>query len=151
MEIEDEHLLSASRQMVWNLLNDPDVLRSCIPGCESLEKTDTESMAATVSVKIGPIKARFAGAVQLVDLNPPESYSIVGEGKGGIAGFAKGRADVRLEEAVEGTLLRYKVTVQIGGKIAQLGSRLIQSTSKKLSREFFERLAERAAAAQNTA
>ena len=145
MEIEDEHLLSAPRQAVWELLNDPEVLRFCIPGCESLEKTDADAMAATVTVKIGPIKARFAGEVQLVDLNPPESYAIVGEGKGGIAGFAKGRADVHLEERADGTLLRYKVTVQIGGKIAQLGSRLILSTSKKLSREFFDRLSRTAA------
>lgn len=141
MEITGEYALPAPREIVWEMLNDPDVLRACIPGCEELNADAADHMSAVVSVKIGPIKARFAGEVNLVDLNPPASYAIVGEGKGGIAGFAKGRADIALDEQEDGTLLRYVVTVAIGGKIAQLGGRLIQSTSKKLSAQFFESFA----------
>lgn len=138
MQIEGERFLPASRETVWAMLNDVGVLRACIPGCEALEDCGDGRMTATVAMKIGPIKARFAGEVQLCDLDPPSSYAIVGEGKGGIAGFAKGRADVLLEEEEGGTRLRYKVDVAIGGKIAQLGGRLITATSKKLSEQFFE-------------
>lgn len=143
MEITGDYVLPAPREVVWEMLNDPEVLRACIPGCEELNADSADHMTAVVSVKIGPIKARFAGEVNLVDLNPPASYAIVGEGKGGIAGFAKGRADIALDEHDEGTLLRYAVTVAIGGKIAQLGGRLIQSTSRKLSAQFFESFAAR--------
>lgn len=138
MEIIAEQLLPASRETVWKMLNDPEVLRACIPGCEELEALGPEQMTAVVSIKIGPIKARFSGEVELIDLDPPSGYTIVGEGKGGIAGFAKGRADIVLEEQGDETLLKYKVTVAIGGKIAQLGGRLITSTSKKLSEQFFD-------------
>lgn len=141
MEITGEQVLAAPREVVWEMLNNPEILRACIPGCEELNADSPEHMSAVVSLKIGPIKARFAGEVNLVELNPPASYAIVGEGKGGIAGFAKGRADVALEEHAEGTLLKYAVTVAIGGKIAQLGGRLITSTSKKLSAQFFESFA----------
>lgn len=137
MIIEGEERIEAPRQKVWEALNDPEILQASIPGCESLEKTDT-GLAATVSVKIGPIKARFNGEVELVNLNPPQSYTIQGEGKGGIAGFAKGGADVTLiEESPDVTILKYEAKADVGGKLAQLGSRLITSTSKKLAGQFF--------------
>lgn len=143
MNLEGRETIGAPIDKVWAALNDPDVLRECIPGCESLEKSSDTEMAATVSLKIGPIKARFAGAVTLMNLNPPHSYTIQGEGKGGIAGFAKGGADVVLEEAGPNeTQLSYTVNADVGGKIAQLGSRLIASTSKKLAGEFFAKFNE---------
>ncbi len=141
MELKDEQLIRAPAKDVFAALNDPDVLKACIPGCESLEKTDETSMNATVAMKVGPVKARFKGAVTLENLNPPESYTIVGEGKGGAAGFAKGRADVNLVEENGATTLHYAVKADIGGKLAQLGSRLIDSTAKKLSSEFFQKFA----------
>ncbi len=148
MEIQAERVLPAPRPVVWEMLNNPDVLRACIPGCESLEADSTDHMTATVSVKIGPIKARFAGDVHLQDIDAPTSYAIVGEGKGGVAGFAKGRADVLLEDHEAGTLLKYKVNVAIGGKIAQLGGRLIDSTSKRLSEQFFDSFVQKVSAVQ---
>lgn len=151
MQIEDECVLPAPREKVWAMLNDIEVLRACIPGCESLEEHDGGRMTAVVTTKIGPIKARFAGDVQLSDLVPPVSYTIQGEGKGGIAGFAKGRADVALSDHPDGTLLRYTVDVAIGGKIAQLGGRLIAATSKKLSEQFFKAFAERVQSGQPAA
>jgi uncharacterized protein len=136
--IEGEERISAPVQKVWEALNDPDVLKVCIPGCESLEKNSDTDLAAIVVLKIGPIKAKFTGAVTLKNLNPPHSYTIEGEGKGGIAGFAKGGADVNLTEESPGiTILKYAAKADVGGKIAQLGSRLITSTSKKLAGEFF--------------
>ena len=136
--IEGEERIAASVQKVWEALNDPDMLKACIPGCETLEKKSDTELAAIVVLKIGPIKARFAGEVTLKNLNPPHSYTIEGEGKGGIAGFAKGGADVNLtEEGPDVTLLKYAAKADVGGKIAQLGSRLITSTSKKLAGEFF--------------
>lgn len=143
MEIESEQILPAQRQAVWALLNDPLVLRDCIPGCESLTVDDQGQMAATVAVALGPIKARFSGSVRRVDVTPSSSFSLLGEGSGGIAGFAKGRTDVTLEDHAEGTLLKYRVRVEIGGKLAQLGSRLVASTSKKLSKQFFDHLTEK--------
>lgn len=136
--IEGEERVSAPIQKTWEALNDPEMLKACIPGCESLEKTSDTEFKATVVLKAGPIKARFEGAVTLTNLNPPYSYTITGEGKGGIAGFAKGGADVTLaEDGPETTLLTYVAKADVGGKIAQLGSRLLQSTSKKLAGEFF--------------
>jgi uncharacterized protein len=137
MIIEGEEKIEAPVQKVWEALNDPEILRECIPGCESLDKKSDTEMAAVVSLKIGPIKARFNGEVQLVNLNPPHSYTIQGEGKGGIAGFAKGGADVSLKEDGDVTILSYAAKADVGGKMAQLGSRLITSTSKKLAGEFF--------------
>ena len=142
MEINGQERIAAPRQIVWEALNDPDVLRECIPGCESLEKTSDTSMAATVKIKIGPVSAKFSGEVTLENINAPESYTIVGEGKGGIAGFAKGGADVKLVEDGAETLLSYDVKAQVGGKLAQLGSRLIDSTSKKLAGQFFSKFNE---------
>ena len=136
--IEGEERIAAPVQKVWEALNDPDVLKACIPGCESLEKNSDTDLAAVVVLKIGPIKAKFTGAVTLKNLNPPHSYTIEGEGKGGIAGFAKGGADVTLAaDGADVTVLRYAAKADVGGKIAQLGSRLITSTSKKLAGEFF--------------
>jgi uncharacterized protein len=143
MDMSGEYVIPADRQTVWEALNDPEVLRECIPGCQSLEMTSDNEMAATVTTKIGPVKATFKGEVRLENINPPQSYSIVGEGKGGIAGFAKGGADVHLEEAEGGTRLTYQARAQVGGKLAQLGSRLIDSTSKKLADQFFSNFSEK--------
>ncbi|MBX3570719.1 MAG: carbon monoxide dehydrogenase subunit G [Mesorhizobium sp.] len=138
VDMQGEERIEAPIAKVWAALNDPDVLKACIPGCESLEKKSDTQLAATVALKIGPIKARFAGEVELQNLKPPHSYTIAGEGKGGIAGFAKGGADVVLkEDGADATLLTYTAKADVGGKIAQLGSRLIQSTSKKLAGQFF--------------
>ncbi len=143
VDMEGEERIAAPVQTVWNALNDPDMLRICIPGCESLEKKSDTELEATVSLKIGPIKAKFNGGVELVNLNPPHSYTIQGEGKGGIAGFAKGGADVSLaDDGDGGTVLTYVAKADVGGKIAQLGSRLIASTSKKLAGQFFSKLNE---------
>jgi carbon monoxide dehydrogenase subunit G len=138
LNMEGEERIAAPIQKVWEALNDPDVLKQCIPGCQSLEKTADNELAATVVLKIGPIKATFNGAVTLSNLAPPNGYTITGEGKGGVAGFAKGGADVVLVEDGPGTtVLKYTAKADVGGKIAQLGSRLIESTSKKLAGEFF--------------
>ena len=142
--IEGEERIAASVQKVWEALNDPDMLKACIPGCETLEKKSDTELAAIVVLKIGPIKARFAGEVTLKNLNPPHSYTIEGEGKGGIAGFAKGGADVTLiADGPDATVLKYAAKAEVGGKIAQLGSRLIESTSKKLAGQFFSSFSEK--------
>lgn len=136
--IEGEERISAPLEKVWAALNDPAVLKESIPGCQSLEKKSDTELAATVVLKVGPIKATFNGEVTLKNLNPPHSYTIQGEGKGGIAGFAKGGADVKLTaDGPDTTILTYEAKADVGGKIAQLGSRLITSTSKKLAGEFF--------------
>lgn len=138
MEMSGEVRIEATVDEVWAALNDAEILKACIPGCQELEKVSDTQMTAKVVLKIGPVKAKFGGEVTLENLNPPNSYSIVGEGKGGIAGFAKGGADVSLEQDGDETLLRYEAKAQVGGKIAQLGSRLIDSTSKKLANQFFD-------------
>lgn len=138
VNMEGQERIEAPVQAVWEALNDPAILKECIPGCETLEMKSQTEMAATVLLKIGPIKAKFAGEVELKNLNPPHSYTIAGEGKGGVAGFAKGGADVKLEEdGPDATILTYTAKADVGGKMAQLGSRLIQSTSKKLASKFF--------------
>ena len=143
MTMTGEAVLPADRNRVWGMLNDPLVLKSCIPGCQSLQKTSDTSFAAVVKVKIGPVSATFKGAVQLTDLDPPNGYTIAGEGEGGVAGFAKGGAKVRLlaaggeTTAPDSTLLKYDVDANVGGKIAQLGSRLIDGVAKKLADQFF--------------
>ena len=145
--MEGEERIAAPIGRVWEALNDPEVLKACIPGCESLEKTSDNEMTAAVTLKIGPIKAKFNGTVELKNLKPPHSYTIQGEGKGGIAGFAKGGADVTLtEEAADATILRYSTKADVGGKIAQLGSRLIDSTSRKLAGQFFSAFNEKVSA-----
>lgn len=141
MEMTGEHRIAAPRSVVWDGLNDPEVLRRSIPGCDSLEKTSPTEMTATVTAKVGPVKASFGGQVTLSNLNPPESYTISGEGKGGAAGFAKGGADVRLVEDGDGTILHYSVKANIGGKLAQLGARLIDGTARKMADDFFVRFA----------
>ena len=139
MDMQGEERIEAPIAKVWEALNDPAILKDCIPGCQSLEKKSDTELQAVVSLKMGPIKANFQGAVELKNLNPPHSYTIQGEGKGGIAGFAKGGADVTLtEDGADATLLTYTAKADVGGKIAQLGSRLIDSTSKKLAGQFFE-------------
>ncbi|MEX3010226.1 CoxG family protein [Hoeflea sp. TYP-13] len=138
MEMNDSQRINAPRQTVYDALNDPEILKQCIPGCEELEKVSDTEMNAKVVLRIGPVKAKFAGTVELSDLVPPESYTINGEGKGGVAGFAKGGATVRLIEDGNDTILEYAVKADIGGKLAQLGSRLINSTSKKLAGQFFK-------------
>jgi len=143
VDMSGEERIPAPIQKVWEALNDPDVLKACIPGCESLEKREDGGFTARVTLKIGPIKATFDGAVDLKNLNPPRSYTIAGEGKGGIAGFAKGGADVTLtEDGPDATVLTYVSKADVGGKIAQLGGRLIQSTSKKLAGDFFSKFNE---------
>ena len=144
MELKGEYRIPAPRERVWAMLNDPDVLRECIPGCESLEGSAAEGFAARVTTKLGPVKATFNGQVTLSNVKPPESYTISGEGKGGVAGFAKGGADVHLAEEGAGTILTYDVNAQVGGKLAQLGSRLIDSTAKKLADQFFSSFAAKA-------
>ena len=131
--------LPAIREVVWAKLNDPAVLKACIPGCEELDLVSENEFVAVATNKVGPIKARFKGRVRLSEINAPEGYRISGEGEGGLAGFAKGGASVKLTEHEGGTLLSYNVEAQIGGKIAQLGQRLINSTAKKLADEFFTR------------
>ncbi len=138
MEMNGSHLIPADRQTVWEALNNPDMLRASIPGCKELNMESPTDMSAIVVAKVGPVKATFKGAVKLQNLNPPESYTISGEGKGGIAGFAKGGADVKLTEVDGGTQLDYSVDAKVGGKLAQLGSRLIDSTAKKMAEEFFK-------------
>lgn len=144
LEIEGEERIDAPVEQVWLALNDPAVLRDSIPGCQTLEKKSDTELSATVVLKIGPIKATFAGAVTLTNLVPGSSYTIEGEGRGGIAGFAKGRADVwLLPVGAEATVLKYRAKADVGGKIAQLGSRLILATSKKITAEFFSAFARR--------
>ncbi|MDX3926621.1 MAG: carbon monoxide dehydrogenase subunit G [Shinella sp.] len=143
MDMNGEERIAAPREAVWAALNDPEVLKACIPGCQSLTKKSPTELEAVVKIKIGPVSATFTGEVTLSNLNPPESYTISGEGKGGIAGFAKGGADVSLREDGGETILSYEVKAQIGGKLAQLGSRLVDSTSKKLAGQFFNDLGQR--------
>ncbi len=122
---------------MWAALNDPAVLKASIPGCQSLEKISDTEMTATVQAKVGPVKATFNGHVTLSNIDPPNGYTITGEGKGGVAGFAKGGADVKLTEDGDGTLLAYKVNAQVGGKLAQIGARLIDATAKQMADQFF--------------
>ena len=147
MEMTGERRIPAPRQRVWDALNDPEVLKASIAGCESLEQTDDGGFAATVTAKVGPVKAKFKGQVTLSDLNPPESYTISGEGKGGAAGFAKGGADVHLAEDGDETVLTYKVNATVGGKLAQIGSRLIDGVAAKMADDFFGKFGELVAAA----
>ncbi|MFV0476178.1 MAG: CoxG family protein [Pikeienuella sp.] len=138
MQLAGERTISAPRDVVWSALNDAEVLKACIPGCSELEKTSDRSFEATVKQKVGPVSATFRGVVELSEINAPESYRISGEGKGGAAGFAKGGADVKLAETEGGTLLSYDVDARVGGKIAQLGARLIDGFAKKMADQFFE-------------
>ena len=137
MEMHGELRIPAPREQVWEKLNDPETLKTCIPGCESVERVSDTEFTAKVVARVGPVKASFTGRVTLTDLNPPAGYTITGEGTGGVAGFAKGSAKVALDEAGGETVLRYGVQAQVGGKLAQIGSRLIDATSRKMADEFF--------------
>ncbi len=146
MDMTGEYRIPAPREKVWAALNDPAVLKASLPGCESLEKASDHEFAATVIAKVGPVKAKFNGNVTLLNLNPPEGYTISGEGKGGAAGFAKGGADVKLTEvSANETILTYTAKADVGGKLAQLGSRLIDATAKKMADEFFDNFAKQVA------
>ena len=137
MDMTGEYRIPAPRQRVWEALNDPEILKAAIPGCEELNKLSDNELEARVKAKVGPVSATFTGKVTLNDLNPPESYRIAGEGKGGAAGFAKGGAEVNLAEDGADTILRYNAKADVGGKLAQIGSRLIQGTAKKMADDFF--------------
>jgi carbon monoxide dehydrogenase subunit G len=152
MKMTGEEIIAAPRRVVWDALNDPEVLKQCITGCEEIKKKSDTEFEAKVTAKVGPVKASFIGAVKLSKLNPPRSYVISGEGKGGVAGFAKGGATVQLSDTADGqTKLSYDVDAQVGGKLAQIGSRLIDSTAKKMADDFFKKfnkvVSERAQAA----
>src|SRR5690242_9988113 len=149
MDLTGDYRIPAPREAVWAALNDPEILKGCIPGCEELNKTSDTEFVARVVAKIGPVKAGFNGKVTLSDLDPPSGYTITGEGQGGAAGFAKGGAKVRLEPVDGGTatVLHYAADAQIGGKLAQIGSRLVEGTARKLADDFFACFAAKAAAA----
>lgn len=142
MELDGEVRINAPKQMVYDALNDPDILKQCIPGCQELIQHSATELEAVVTLKIGPLKANFKGNVTLDPSNAPDGFSLAGEGKGGSMGFAKGGADVTLEEDGDGTILRYTAKAAVGGKMAQLGSRLILGTAKKLSADFFKKFSE---------
>jgi uncharacterized protein len=146
MKMSGEETIAAPIENVWAALNDPDLLKQCIPGCESITKKSDTEFSARVVMKIGPIKAGFSGNVELKDLNPPHSYRIEGKGEGGLAGFATGGANIRLEAVPEGTKMSYDVDAQVGGKMAMLGSRLIDGTAQSLAGQFFDKFAKLAAA-----
>ena len=141
MRLSEEKWIAAPPAQVYAALNDTAVLQQCIPGCSSLERKSDNELAATISLKIGPVSANFSGEVTLSNLNPPHGYTISGQGSGN-AGFARGQADVQLAEKDNGTLLNYTVQADISGKIAQLGARLIDSTAKKLANQFFTSFAQ---------
>ena len=142
MEMTGEYRIEASRQKVWDALNDPEILKQSIPGCEEIERISDTELAAKVVAKVGPVKAKFSGQVTISDLDPPNSYRISGEGKGGAAGFAKGGANISLKSDGEATVVNYEVDATGGGKLAQLGARLIDGTAKKMAGDFFKNFAE---------
>ncbi len=137
MEIKGEYQIASSREKVWAALIDPEVLRECIPGCESLEQISATEFVAKIIAAIGPVRATFNTSLTLENVQPPESYTLVGNGKGGAAGFGRGRADIRLDETDGGTQLTYSADFKVGGKLAQVGSRLVLGATRKMAREFF--------------
>ena len=139
MQMQGQRIINADRETVWQSLNDPAILKACIPGCDEMEKTSSTTFEASVVQKVGPMKARFRGSVELTDIIRLERYTISGEGKGGAAGFAKGRAYVNIVDDEEGTLLHYEAEFKVGGKLAQLGGRLINGFARKLTDDFFTR------------
>lgn len=150
MKMAGQQRIPASRDVVWKALNDPAILEACIPGCQELVKLSDTQMNATAVIKVGPVSAKFQGAVTLSELDPPNGYRITGEGQGGVAGFAKGGAVVRLEADGEATLLHYDVSAEIGGKLSQLGGRLIDATARQMSAAFFKRFAQEIETQYNT-
>ncbi|MCW5730634.1 MAG: carbon monoxide dehydrogenase subunit G [Alphaproteobacteria bacterium] len=143
MNLAGEHLIRSPKLAVWNAINDPEVLREAIPGCQELHKKSETEFDAVVQVKVGPLKANFKGSVRLDDIEKPDRCVIVGEGQGGVAGFAKGNAQVELIESQGATLIRYNVHAAIGGKLAQIGSRVVQGVATRLTLQFFENLVAR--------
>ncbi len=143
MKMNGEFRVPTDRESVWRALNDPEVLKECLPGCQEIEKTSDTEMSATLAIKVGPVKATFKGGVTFSDIDPPNGYTLSGQGQGGTAGFASGEAKVRLVEEDGATLLQYECDAKVGGKLAQIGSRLIDSTAKKLAKQFFDSLAEK--------
>lgn len=141
MELTGEVRVPAARETVWSALNDPDMLARCIPGCDKMERQGGDMFTAVVAAKIGPVSAKFAGKVALTDIDPPNGYALKGEGTGGVAGFGKGEAKVSLTEDGDFTVLSYAVKAQVGGKLAQIGSRLVDGAARKLADEFFARFA----------
>ena len=141
MEMSGKHQIAAPRQQVWDALNDPEVLKGCIPGCENIDKPSDTEMTAVVVAKVGPVKAKFKGKVSLSNVDAPNGYTIAGEGQGGVAGFGKGSAKVSLSDDGGGTVLEYTATASVGGKMAQLGSRLVDSTAAKMADDFFSAFA----------
>jgi uncharacterized protein len=137
MEMTGEFRIPAPRQRVWEGLNDPEVLKQCIPGCQTLEKVSDTEFNGRVVASVGPVRATFGGKVTLSDLDPPQSYTISGEGNGGVAGFAKGGAKVNLADEGSATLLTYAVQAQVGGRLAQVGSRLVDGVARKMANDFF--------------
>lgn len=137
MEMSGEQLIPATQQQTWAALNDPEILKACVPGCESIEKTAENEYTVRMTARIGPVSAKFKGKLALSDLNPPNSYSIAFEGQGGVAGFGKGGAKVQLVPEAGSTKLSYQVKANVGGKLAQIGSRLVDAAAKKLAEEFF--------------
>lgn len=142
MDMTGEYRIPASREEVWDALNDPETLKSCIAGCQELDKTSDTEFTARVKTKVGPVSATFTGKVQLSEIDPPNGYTISGEGTGGVAGFAKGGATVKLVEDGDATILTYEANATVGGKLAQIGSRLIDSTARKMANDFFGAFAE---------
>ena len=139
MQMSGEYRIPAPRQAVWDALNDPEILKQCIPGCEEMVRSGDNAFEAKVTAKVGPVRARFGGKVELTDIDPPNGYTISGQGQGGAAGFAKGGAKVSLAEDGGETVLSYTVDATVGGKLAQIGSRLIDATAKKMADDFFTR------------
>ncbi len=146
MELAGEQRIPAPRAAVWGALNDPEILKKCIAGCQSLTKTGDNSFSAVVQAKVGPVSAKFNGRVTLADLDPPNSYTLSGEGQGGVAGFGKGSAKVKLSDDGGVTVLTYAATAQVGGKLAQIGSRLVDGAAAKMAEDFFTRFNEIVAA-----
>jgi hypothetical protein len=142
MDLTGEYKIPAPRDAVWKALNDPDILKQCIPGCEEITRVSDTELTAKVTAKVGPVKASFSGKVTLSDLDPPNGYKISGEGQGGVAGFARGDADVRLRDADGGTALSYTANAAVGGKLAQIGSRLVEGAARQMADQFFGRFAE---------
>ncbi len=142
MNMNDSREIAAAPEVVWAAILNPEVLKQCVPGCESMEGSPEEGFDATVVQKVGPVKAKFSGKVNLQDMNPPHSVKLVGEGKGGAAGFAKGEATVTLAPSATGTTLTYDVDAKVGGKLAQLGSRVIDGFAKKMADQFFQNFQE---------
>ena len=149
MEMKGEQLIPAPQQVVWDALNDPEVLKVCVPGCESIEKSGDNEYQVLMVARVGPVSAKFKGKLTLSDINPPSSYSISFEGQGGAAGFAKGSAQVRLSSAGAHTKLSYEVKANVGGKLAQIGSRLVDAAAKKVADDFFRNFNEKAASVQH--